>query len=83
MTMSHKKQIVKEHLKGLMHSEIARKHKHEISSVDRYIRDFERTLPFFQENQSTSKIAFYTRMSEKLVTEYYEIYKSYFDADKN
>ena len=83
MTMSHKKQIVKEHLKGLLPSEIARKHKHEISSVDRYIRDFERTLPLFQENQSIAKIAFYTRMSEKLVAEYYKIYQTNFGLEKN
>lgn len=83
MTMSHKKQIVKEHLKGLMPSEIARKYKHEIASVDRYIRDFERTLPFFQEDQSIAKIAFYTRLSEKLVSEYYEIYQQFYhDTDK-
>jgi len=83
MTMSHKTQIVKEHLKGLLPSEIARKYKHEISSVDRYLRDFERTLPLFQENQNIAKIAFYTRMSEKLVAEYYEIYKTYFNSVKN
>ena len=83
MTMSHKKQIVKEHLKGLLPSEIARKHKHEIASVDRYLKDFERTLPLFQENQSIAKIAFYTRMSEKLVSEYYKIYQTYFGLEKN
>jgi hypothetical protein len=83
MTMSHKKQIVKEHLKGLLPSEIARKYKHEISSVDRYLKDFERTLPFFQENQSIAKIAFYTRMSEKLVKEYYKIYSEYYNSNKN
>jgi len=83
LTMSHKKQIVKEHLKGLLPSEIARKHKHEISSVERYLKDFERTLPLFQENQSIAKIAFYTRMSERLVAEYYEIYQTYFEISKN
>ncbi len=80
MTLTHKKQIIRDHLYGLMPSEIARKHKHEISSVDRYIRDFERTLPLFEEKKSISKIAFYTRMSEKLVNEYWKIYKEFYQS---
>jgi len=82
MTLTHKRQIIKDHLKGLMPSEIARKHKHEISSVDRYIADFERTLPLFQENKSDSKIAFYTRMSERLVREYRKLYQEFYIPDK-
>jgi len=77
MTLTHKKQIIEDHLRGLMPSEIARKHKHEITSVDRYIRDFERTVPLFEEKQPISKIAFYTRMSEKLVKEYEKIYQTF------
>lgn len=79
MTLTHKKQIIEDHLKGLMPSDIARKHKHEITSVDRYIRDFERTLPLFQEKQPIAKIAFYTRLSERLVKEYYDIYQAFFE----
>jgi len=78
MTLTHKKQIIQDHLKGLMPSEIARKHKHEITSVDRYIRDFERALPLFEENKPIAKIAFYTRMSERLVKEYWKIYKEFY-----
>lgn len=86
--MSHKKQIIKDHLNGLYPSEIARKHKHDVSSVNRYIQDFERTLPLFMENQPIAKIAFYTRLSVNLVQEYYKIYlefyKNNFDLnDKN
>ncbi|NOX88433.1 MAG: DUF1670 domain-containing protein [Calditrichaeota bacterium] len=83
MTLTHKRQIIKDHLKGLMPSEIARKHKHEPSSVDRYIGDFERTLPFFQENQSDAKIAFYTRMSEHLVREYRKLYQEFYLSDSS
>ena len=61
-----------------MSSEIARKHKHEPSSVNRYIGDFERTLPLFQENLPNSKIAIYTRMSECLVAEYRKIYDKFY-----
>jgi hypothetical protein len=80
-TLSHKKQIIEDHLRGLMPSEIARKHKHEISSIDRYIRDFERTLPLFQENKPIAKVAFYTRLSEGLVKEYQKIYKAHYEKN--
>ena len=74
LTVSHKRKIIQLHLQGLMPSEIARKTNHDPKCVDRYIRDFERTVPFFNENQSITKIAFYTRMSEKLVEEYQNIH---------
>lgn len=73
-TLSHKVKIIELHLQGLMPSEIARRMNHDPKSVDRYIRDFERTTPFFKEGKSIAKIAFYTRMSEKLVKEYQKIY---------
>ena len=82
MTLTHKRQIIQDHLRGFMPSEIARKHKHEINSVDRYIRDFERTLPLFEENKPLIKIAFYTRMSERLVKEYWKIYTDFYQ-EKN
>ena len=83
MTLSHKKQIIADHLRGLMPSEIARKHKHEITSVDRYIRDFERTLPLFQEQKPVTRIAFYTRLSENLVKEYQKIYQQYYEQKED
>jgi len=73
-TLSHKVKIIELHLQGLMPSEIARRMNHDPKNVDRYIRDFERTVPFFKEGKSIAKIAFYTRMSEKLVKEYKKIY---------
>lgn len=82
MTLTHKKQIIEDHLRGFMPSEIARKHKHEITSVDRYIKDFERTVPLFEEKQPIAKIAFYTRMSERLIKEYYKIYVNFY-SDTN
>ena len=72
--LSHKVKIIELHLQGLMPSEIARRTNHDINCVDRYIRDFERTVPFFKEGKSISNIAFYTRMSERLVKEYKKIY---------
>ncbi len=75
LTFTHKQKIIELHLQGFMPSEISRKMDHDVQCIDRYIRDFERTLPFFEEGQTISKIAFYTRLSERLVKEYYKIYK--------
>ena len=74
LTMTHKRKIIELHLQGLMPSEIARKTNHDPICVDRYIRDYERTVPFFEEEQSITKIAFYTRMSENLIKEYKKIH---------
>ena len=83
LTFTHKQKIIELHLQGFMPSEISRKMDHDRQCIDRYIRDFERTLPFFQEDQSISKIAFYTRLSERLVKEYYKIYKQTFLSKRN
>ena len=82
-TLTHKRRIIELHLQGFMPSEIARKMNHDIRCVDRYIRDFERTLPFFIESESNSKIAFYTRMSESLLKEYKNIYDETKNYNKN
>lgn len=74
-TVSHKQQIIEYHLQGLMPSEIARKTDHDPMSVDRYIRDYERTVPLLNEGQSITKIAFYTRLSEALIKEYHKIFE--------
>lgn len=58
LTITHKRKIIELHLQGLMPSEIARKMNHDPKCVDRYIRDFERTLPFFEEGQSIAKNSF-------------------------
>ncbi len=73
-TFTHKQQIIEYHLQGFMPSEIARKMDHDPACVDRYIRDYERTVLFFNEGQSVVKIAFYTRLSESLIKEYKKIY---------
>ena len=76
-TFTHKCKIIELHLQGLMPSEIARKMDHDPKCIDRYIRDYERTVPFFNEGQSITKIAFYTRMSESLVKEYKKIHNKF------
>jgi len=81
-TLTHKRKIIELHLQGLMPSEIARKTDHDPQCVDRYIRDFERTVPFFEEGQSIVKIAFYTRLSERLIKEYQKIHNETKKSDK-
>ena len=73
-TLTHKRKIIELHLRGLMPSEIARKVDHDPKCIDRYIRDFERTVPFFEEGKPIAKVAFYTRMSERLIKEYQKIH---------
>lgn len=73
--------IIEIHLQGLMPSEIARRMNHDPKRVDRYIRDFERTVPFFKEGKSIAKISFYTRLSERLVKEYKKIYNKTYNCD--
>ncbi len=75
--------IIQDHLEGLNPSEIARKQKHDLSAINRYIKDFERTMPLFEENISVSKIAFYTGMSLKLVKEYRELYVEFYQNKMN
>jgi hypothetical protein len=77
MTFSHKRMIVKLHLKGLFTSEIALISDHDPQNVDRYIDDFERVLEFARENAPIYKIAFFTGMSERLIKEYLEIIKEH------
>jgi len=82
-TLTHKHKIVELHLQGFMPSEIARKMNHDIECVDRYIRDYERAVPFFEEGKSIANIAFYTRMCESLVKEYKNIYDETKNYNKN
>ena len=81
-TFTHKQQIIEYHLQGLMPSEISRKMDHDPACVDRYIRDYERTVPFFEEGHSISKISFYTRLGESLVKEYKKIYEQTNNCNK-
>lgn len=48
---------------------------HTPTSVDRYIKDFERVKLLFTKSMSQSEIAYITSLSESLVIEYIKIIK--------
>ncbi|MEA1940430.1 MAG: DUF1670 domain-containing protein [Candidatus Caldatribacteriota bacterium] len=55
--------------------DIARATSHAPSSVDRYIRDFQRVKILREKGMMLSEIAYITSLSENLVNEYIEIAK--------
>lgn len=73
MSISHKKEIVGMHLKGLLTSDIARRTSHDPTNVERYIGNFERVLDFAREGMPLQKICFYTGLGPRLVREYQTI----------
>ena len=61
-------------LKGFTPSEIAMRLSHNIGSIERYLDDFCVVMIGIQEGYSLPRIAHNTRLSEKLVLEYAELY---------
>jgi hypothetical protein len=79
--VSHKAKIVEEYLKGYEYSEIRRKTHHSDSSIDRYIRDFLRVVYLTAKDENISKIRQVTRLSERLIQEYQELYEKFSRED--
>jgi DNA-binding transcriptional regulator LsrR (DeoR family) len=63
------------HTSGFSTKDIARSMSHTPTSVDRYIRDFERVKLLFAKGMNQSEIAYITSLSESLVIEYIKIVK--------
>lgn len=74
-SISHKVKIIEMYTKGYSTKEIARNTSHAPTSVDRYIRDFERVKMLFAKGMSEAEIAYITSLSESLVIEYIKIVK--------
>ncbi|MBP8717980.1 MAG: DUF1670 domain-containing protein [Candidatus Atribacteria bacterium] len=74
-SITHKVKIIKMHTSGFSTKDIARAMSHTPTSVDRYIRDFERVKLLFAKGMSPSEIAYITSLSESLVMEYIKIVK--------
>lgn len=70
---THKKEIISLYLKGYKTSEIAMKTSHDPVNVDRYIKDFKRVLWLSKDGRDLNDIAFFTRLSARLVKEYLSI----------
>jgi DNA-binding CsgD family transcriptional regulator len=63
------------HTRGFSTKDIARAMSHTPTSVDRYIRDFERVKLLLAKGMSQDEIAYITSLSESLVREYIKIVK--------
>jgi len=74
-SITHKVKIIEMHTNGFSTKDIARSMSHAPTSVDRYIRDFERVKLLFVKGMSQSEIAYITSLSESLVIEYIKIVK--------
>ena len=74
-SITHKVKIIKMHVASYSTKGIARATSHAPSSVDRYIRDFQRVKMLYGKAMSQSEIAYITSLSESLVNEYIKIVK--------
>lgn len=74
-SITHKVKIIDMHAKGYSTKDIARSMSHAPTSVDRYIRDFERVKMLNLKGMSQSEISYITSLSESLVIEYIKIIK--------
>jgi hypothetical protein len=72
-SVSHKKQIIEEHLKCLLTKEIAEKMGHHPVNVDSYINNFNRIFELYEDGKNERQIFFITRLSISLVKEYMEL----------
>ena len=74
-SITHKVKIINLYTQNYSTKDIARATSHAPSSVDRYIRDFQRVKILRERGMILSEIAYITSLSENLVTEYIEIVK--------
>ncbi len=72
--VSHKRQIVADYLAGYTFSEIERRQRHSVNSINRYCRDFTRVARLRNKDFNTAEISRVTRLSERLVVQYQELY---------
>jgi biotin operon repressor len=79
--VSHKAKIVEDYLKGYEFSDIKRRTHHSEDSIDRYIRDFLRVIYLTDQGESLLKIRMVTRISERLIQEYQDLYETYSKGD--
>ena len=74
-SITHKVKIIKMHVSNYSTKDIARSTSHAPSSVDRYIRDFQRIKMLYVKGMALAEIAYITSLSENLVSEYIKIVK--------
>ena len=76
-SITHKLKIINMYTQNYSTKDIARATSHAPSSVDRYIRDFQRVKILYERGMILSEIAYITSLSENLVTEYVKIVKEH------
>ena len=76
-TLTHKKIIIKLHLKGYQRPEIELRTKHSGKAIDRYIKDFKRVALLHRKKMNEGEISMSLGMSRGLVKEYMEIIKEH------
>jgi len=74
-SITHKVKIINMYTQNYSTKDIARATSHAPSSVDRYVRDFQRVKILCERGMILSEIAYITSLSENLVTEYVKIVK--------
>lgn len=82
-SLSHKSRIVDLYLQGLTYDEIMRKSRHSAHAIKRYVLTFGRVLLLLNRHiHHPRELARLLTLSEKLVSEYLELFERYKDGDK-
>jgi hypothetical protein len=76
-TVTHKVQIVAEHLENKQTPDVAKKYDHTVKAADRYISGYERVKTAYKNGIPLSKIPFVTNMSKRLVYEYLSLLEKF------
>lgn len=74
---THKVVIVEMYLKRHTYTEIIRRTRHSASAIKRYIQTFGRVVMLTRKGLRVSEIAFAVGISERLATEYLDLYQQY------
>lgn len=72
---THKEQIIKLFLMNLPETQIAQRTKHNLVSVEQYLKDFLRISLLYQEDKSEATICRFTANGPSLVREYIKLYQ--------
>ena len=74
--ISHKACIVGDWLAGYTFSQIQRRRRHSISSIERYCSDFQRVVCLHTRDLNVTAIRISTGLSERLIQEYLSLYQA-------
>lgn len=75
--VTHKAQIVAEHLENKQTPDAAKKYDHTVKAADRYISSYERVKTAYKNGIPISKLPFVTNMSKRLVLEYLSLFEKF------